>query len=118
MVEPTDAAAATAGEGTAAGPTFECAICWQDVCGAPAALPCCGRAPVGSTTVYCTRCLEIICETPGERNSRPEASASSASSPPRHQRQGKRKAASGLGQPRSVGRCVLAVRPHRPWLRH
>ena len=63
MVEAADPAAATAGEGTAEGPTFECAICWQDVCGEPAALPCCGRAPAGSTTVYCTRCLEIICET-------------------------------------------------------
>ena len=43
--------------------TFECAICWQDVPGEPAVLPCCGRPPVGSSTIYCARCLEIICET-------------------------------------------------------
>ena len=43
-------------------PTFECCICWQDVEGAPTALPCCGAAPAGSTTIYCRRCLEIICE--------------------------------------------------------
>ena len=61
--EGSDAAATTAGEGAAEGPAFECAICWQDVCGEPATLPCCGRAPAGSTTVYCARCLEIICET-------------------------------------------------------
>ena len=71
MVEAADPAAATAGEGTAEGPTFECAICWQDVCGEPAALPCCGRAPAGSTTVYCTRCLEIICETYATHGSSP-----------------------------------------------
>ena len=55
---PEAAPAETAGEAT-----FECAICWQDVPGEPAELPCCGRPPAGSSTVYCERCLEIICES-------------------------------------------------------
>ena len=42
--------------------TFECAICWADVPGAPAELPCCGAPPPGSSTCYCGRCIEIICE--------------------------------------------------------
>ena len=42
--------------------TFECAICWVDVTGDPAELPCCGAPPPGSTTCYCERCIEIICE--------------------------------------------------------
>ena len=42
--------------------TFECAICWADVAGSPAELPCCGAPPPGSSTSYCTRCIEIICE--------------------------------------------------------
>jgi hypothetical protein len=43
--------------------TFECAICWGDIPGLPTALPCCGAPPAGSTTCYCKRCLEVICET-------------------------------------------------------
>ena len=42
--------------------TFECAICWADVEGSPAELPCCGAPPPGSSTCYCERCIEIICE--------------------------------------------------------
>lgn len=42
--------------------TFECAICWADVDGPPVELPCCGAPPPGSTTTYCKRCVEIICE--------------------------------------------------------
>ena len=42
--------------------TFECAICWADVEEKPAELPCCGAPPPGSSTCYCTRCIEIICE--------------------------------------------------------
>ena len=64
MVEDTASApsVATPGELTPEGPNFDCAICWQDVPGEPSVLPCCGRPPVGSSTVYCARCLEIICE--------------------------------------------------------
>ena len=47
----------------AADSSFECAICWMETEGSPAALPCCGAPPAGSSTVYCMRCLEIICET-------------------------------------------------------
>lgn len=43
--------------------TFECAICWQDMPHPPATLPCCGKPPEGSSTVYCMRCLEVICES-------------------------------------------------------
>ena len=43
--------------------SFECAICWGDIPGTPTALPCCGPPPSGSTTCYCKRCLEVICET-------------------------------------------------------
>ena len=50
-------------------------------------------------------------------NSRPEASAHSPSSTPRHP-QSKLRAASSLGQPRPIGRCVLAGRPYRPCFLH
>ena len=40
----------------------ECAICWDTIGGDPATLPCCGPPPAESSTVYCLRCLEIICE--------------------------------------------------------
>ena len=42
--------------------SFECAICWADAPGEPTALPCCGSPPLGSSTCYCKRCLEVICE--------------------------------------------------------
>lgn len=45
------------------GTSFECAICWADVEGRPAELPCCGAPPPGSSTSYCVRCIEVICET-------------------------------------------------------
>jgi len=41
--------------------TFECAICWGETPLPSVALPCC-TAPAGSTMVYCTRCIEVICE--------------------------------------------------------
>ena len=43
--------------------SFECAICWAEVHEPPAELPCCGAPPPGSSTSYCTRCIEVICET-------------------------------------------------------
>ena len=41
---------------------FDCSICYETIEGEPAALPCCGAPPVGSSLLYCRRCLEIICE--------------------------------------------------------
>jgi hypothetical protein len=43
--------------------SFECCVCWMDVPGKPAELPCCGAPPPGASTCYCKRCLEVICET-------------------------------------------------------
>ena len=59
-----------------------------------------------------------LCRAPMSENSRP--SANSPFSPP-HQRQrstGRPPASASLGQPRPIGRCVLAGRPHRPWFPH
>ena len=50
-------------------------------------------------------------------NSRPPAPANSPRSTPR-QRQSKLRAASSLGQPRPVGRYVLAGRPYQPCFLH
>ena len=42
---------------------FQCAICLEDdVQGSPVMMPCCGRAALSSTTQFCRRCIEIICE--------------------------------------------------------
>jgi hypothetical protein len=59
------------------------------------------RAILAAATA--TRCVERSC---------PQASATSPSSAPR-QRQIKRRAAFSVGQPRPIGRCALAGRPHR-----
>ena len=47
--------AATDGTAVDGAATFECCICWQENEGPPAALPCCGVPPPGSSTVYCMR---------------------------------------------------------------
>ena len=63
------------------------------------------------------RVLALPEESRYVQNSRPEASAHWSSSTPRHP-QSKLRAASSLGQPRPIGRCVLAGRPYRPCFLH
>lgn len=53
--------------GAEGGPTknqsFQCAVCLEeDLPGPPVVMPCCGREAAASTTQFCRRCVEIICE--------------------------------------------------------